>query len=647
MKRLLIFLILLLQFTTSNADTTLEGITYSLHSSYKFDVVAIDENLGESVSIPEKIIHYGKECTVVGIDIRRINNTLKTLNAPYVEEVRTCDGGTTTYLPNIQKIVLGNSVKYIDLRKCPKLRELEWSPSNIKTIVSNCFSECPELNLGEIKFGKNLESLGDGAFKGCTNLKSVNFEDCPNLEAILHSTFQGCTNLKSVNLNNCTNLKRIDYAAFFGCTELSPGQNGTLEIPLSCTSIGTQAFGNCSKLKNVKAYGWKLSEDNISDVGQFSNCTSLVSVSLPDNLEIIPANAFSGCENLKHIIPWEYQNQSGVIFPKTIKRIGKSAFSGCKSLTNLLKDRDIKMPDDINIVEENAFENCISLISISFPHPVNRKIIAYTNSFAKCTNLKHIKLSEPPKKGDEQSENTRSRTYPASYSTTGGLVVKSGAFNGCINLCSLPAPAGVMSWDKGYNERWEITALNTPYYVKDVASNDIENLVIPNIFSLDDIKTIYFHSGTTSISQDALSMCGNVDKLVFYAPSAEEQADAPTLHIAPMAFVSNRKLVNIECNYLIPPAIEENVFSKETYRVGCLIVPESSVELYSTANGWKNFKLITNDGPQSSIKQIESVDNDCSTEYFNLQGMPISPDRLVPGLYIRRQGRASGKVVIR
>lgn len=647
MNRLLIFLILLLQFATSKADTTLEGITYSLAGSYKYKVVAIDDKLGESVTIPENIKAHGKDCPVISIDMRRINNTLKTLNAPFVKEIRTTSGGTTVYLPNIQKIVLGDAVEYIDLRKCPKLRELEWTPSNIKTIVSNCFSECPELNLGKIKFGENLASIGAGAFQGCTNLKSVDFENCTNLEVIQSNTFKGCTNLKSVNFNNCINLKSIGAAAFFGCTELSPGQNGTLQIPLSCTNIGDLAFGNCSKLKNVKAYGWKLSEDNITDTGQFSDCTSLVSISLPDNLEHIPAKAFSGCENLKYIVPWEYQNQSVVIFPKTIKIIGESAFSGCKSLTNLLKDRDIKMPDDIKIVEENAFENCTGLISISFPLTEDREIIAYKNSFAKCTNLKHITLSEPPKKDDEQSENTSSRAYMANYSTTGGLVVKSGAFNGCTNLCSLPAPAGVKSWNKYDNEGWKITALNTPYYVKNVASNDIEDLVHPNIFSLYDINTVYFHSGTTSISQDALSMCDNVDRLVFYAPSAEEQADTPALHIAPMAFVSNRKLVNIECNYLIPPTIEENVFSNETYRVGCLMVPESSVELYSTANGWKNFKLITTDGQQSSIRQIEAVDNNCSTEYFNLQGMPISPDRLVPGLYIRRQGRVSDKVVIK
>ena len=467
---------------------------------------------------------------------------------------------------------------------------------------------------------------------------------CEHLKEIKSGAFKG-SDLQDIKLPN--GLNSILYNAFEDCTELCPGSTGTLVIPASCINIYGSAFKNCTKLKNVKMYGWKINYNEKMMDSQFAGCTSLISVSLPDNLDCIPNSAFANCENLRYITTWSFQNQAAIIFPKTVKIIAKNAFSGCKSLTNLLKNRDINMPDAIEKVDEGAFSNCTGLISISFPHPANRVIIAYTNSFEKCTNLKHIKLSEPPKEEDEQNRGAESQAYSANYSIKGGLDIRAGAFNGCTSLCSLPAPAGVMSWSKGYNEGWKITAIYTPYYLKDVAKYDIDAMVHPNIFSLADIKTVYFHSSTTSISQDALSMCGNVEKLVFYTPTAEEQSDIPTLNIAPMAFGSNRKLINVECGYLTPPTINENVFSNETYSSGCLVVPEGSVELYRAANGWRNFKMIITDGQQSSIKQIEADSNDNSAEYFDLQGRPVSHDRLVRGIYIRRQDGVSSKVVIR
>lgn len=49
----------------------------------------------------------------------------------------------------------------------------------------------------------------------------------------------------------------------------------------------------------------------------------------------------------------------------------------------------------------------------------------------------------------------------------------------------------------------------------------------------------------------------------------------------------------------------------------------------------------------SGIATVEAADNDCQAEYFDLQGRPVDRDNAAPGLYIRRQGSTSSKVVIR
>jgi len=49
----------------------------------------------------------------------------------------------------------------------------------------------------------------------------------------------------------------------------------------------------------------------------------------------------------------------------------------------------------------------------------------------------------------------------------------------------------------------------------------------------------------------------------------------------------------------------------------------------------------------SGINDIYTDDNDAPVEYFNLQGMRVSVDNLTPGVYIRRQGSTTSKVLVK
>lgn len=85
------------------------------------------------------------------------------------------------------------------------------------------------------------------------------------------------------------------------------------------------------------------------DSSGFSNMRTLVSINLPEGIEIIGANAFAGCTALLT-----------VSLPKTVHTLSKQAFYGCLSLT------EIYFSDTLTTIYENAFALCSSLSTVLF-----------------------------------------------------------------------------------------------------------------------------------------------------------------------------------------------------------------------------------------------------------------------------------------
>lgn len=79
----------------------------------------------------------------------------------------------------------------------------------------------------------------------------------------------------------------------------------------------------------------------------FSNCSTLVSISLPESLEKIDYQAFASCASLQSII-----------LPPALESTGSAAFAGCKSLTNLTVRSKSFTPG------EAAFADCPALVNL-------------------------------------------------------------------------------------------------------------------------------------------------------------------------------------------------------------------------------------------------------------------------------------------
>ena len=97
----------------------------------------------------------------------------------------------------------------------------------------------------------------------------------------------------------------------------------------------------------------------------FSDCSNLTNVTLPSALASIGDYAFSGCSNL-----------TNVILPSAFTAIGNVAFSGCSNLAN------VTLSSNITSIGTYAFQNCINLKNLTISKDVTSiKDIAFNNSY--------------------------------------------------------------------------------------------------------------------------------------------------------------------------------------------------------------------------------------------------------------------------
>jgi hypothetical protein len=128
------------------------------------------------------------------------------------------------------------------------------------------------------------------------------------------------------------------------------GSGGAVTIPgtinlLPVTSIGTNAFSNCTNLTSVTIPN---SVTNIGN-GAFAFCSSLASVTISNGVTNIGDGAFVVCYSL-----------TNVTIPNSVTSIGNSAFSWCTSLTS------VTIGNSVTNIESFAFFNCYSLTGVYF-----------------------------------------------------------------------------------------------------------------------------------------------------------------------------------------------------------------------------------------------------------------------------------------
>lgn len=201
-----------------------------------------------------------------------------------------------------------------------------------------------------IKFGNNLISIENDAFSS-NSIKELNF---PNTLKHIGDWAFRFNNLYSIKIPD--SVKKIGKAAFLGMdyNNIKLGKNFTSLFIISFDTIK----GHIAPPQNL------IIPDNIDGItikkiGDFSFLSNnIISVSLPDSLEIIGSNAFifnninkiEFPENLKVIEEkaFRYNNLEEIVLPLNIEIIGNEAFSMNNSLEKVtIYNRNIQLSNNI------------------------------------------------------------------------------------------------------------------------------------------------------------------------------------------------------------------------------------------------------------------------------------------------------------
>ena len=169
-----------------------------------------------------------------------------------------------------------------------------------------------------------------------------------------------------------TELERLKY---YGDKDILPSDESYFTVNETGETI--TGLTDEGKTQTELVIPYKIEGQKIAMIGQsaFSNCTSLNSVNVPNNVTMIGNGAFVMCTSLTSInIPNSvtsigYASFSGtslnsINIPDSITSINQGTFGGCTSLTS------INIPNSVTSIERNAFIGCSALTSINIPSNV-------------------------------------------------------------------------------------------------------------------------------------------------------------------------------------------------------------------------------------------------------------------------------------
>lgn len=272
------------------------------------------------------------------------------------------------------------------------------------TIVSNTYDA---ITGGCITFGENISYIGMYSFSG-KPLRTISFQS--GLTTICEDAFGGCTGLTQVILPD--GLTNIESYAFNGCellTEITIPNSVTIiedgsfvncnsltgiTIGNCVTSIGRNILGRCASLRSI------IVSNNNTTFDSRNNCNAIINTSsntlisgcrttiIPSSVTSIGQYAFNDCVTL-----------SSISIPNSVTSIGYEAFNYCVILSG------ITIPDSVASIGDDAYYQCHQMTSVSIGSGVTN---IGKSAFYHCSALTSItcKANTPPELGNWAFDDT-------------------------------------------------------------------------------------------------------------------------------------------------------------------------------------------------------------------------------------------------
>jgi len=323
-----------------------------------------------------------------------------------------------------------------------------------------------------------VQNVGQHAFYDCQGLMSITIPD--SVYSVDNSAFAGCTSLTGIWVDANSQYYSSDTNGVLfdkdktTIIKVPAAICGDYTIPDSVTSIPETAFVDCVNLTSVTI------PNGVTSIGEhaFAYCSSLTSVKIPGSVTSIGQRAFYDCTAL-----------TTVSLGEGIKTIGNSAFYNCNSLTN------ITIPQSVTKIKWGAFYNCTALAEIVF-------------------------CGDAPEFDDEYTFNKVNATayYPAGNSTW--------TLDAMLNC------GGTLAWgtrtehgekellytDIGYCGDTQYWTLSANGILTICGTGDMKSYSSYSSYPwydyCDDITSIVFEEGPTSIGKYAFGWCENLTSAV-------------------------------------------------------------------------------------------------------------------------------------
>lgn len=337
--------------------------------------------------IPENCCYGLKNITSI-----EIPNSVTSIGASAFSD---CTGLTSIEIPH-GIVTIGNYA----FSGCTGLQSVQWDARNCEEFFKNTWDNCP---IKKFNFSQNVETIPDYCCKGLSSITSIEISN--NVASIGKYAFNGCSGLVSIDIPQ--SITSVDVAAFSDCTGLESVQWDAT----NCESIFNGTWRNCPVRnfyfgKNVEVIpdyccmglcgltSVKI-PDSVTSIGRqaFSECTGLTSIEIPQDIVNIRSSAFYGCTGLK-LVQWNATNCPSVgsscwnessvenfYFGKNVEVVPENCCYGLKWLTS------IEIPNSVNTIGAYAFSDCDGLVSIEVPLNVT-SIGNY--AFHLCDNLETL-----------------------------------------------------------------------------------------------------------------------------------------------------------------------------------------------------------------------------------------------------------------
>ena len=394
----------------------------------------------------------------------------------------------------------------------------------VTEINASAFAQC--YSLSQVTIPNTITNIGSKAFEQCVSIQTIVIPN--SVESIGIFAFNACSSLEQIVMSN--NIQTISEWAFKDTRWYNNQPNGIIYIG----NILYDYKGDMPLYTSIEIVEGTISITPFA----FSDCTSLISISLPNSLKIIGKRAFYACSSL-----------TSITIPQSITHIKKDVFMGCTSLSSIIWNS----------------KNCTDFSDYYYgPFYDNRSIIT---SFTFGEHVEHI-----PSYLCYEMQNLTTIIIPSSVASIGWnsfykcsllntitieknvLNIGANAFSGCTKLTDITYLGDIVDWCK---IEFKNASSNPMYYSHKIKINnqELNDLILPNTIQ--------------KIGDYAFYQCSTIQSIIC-------EAETPPM-------VGSQAFYNI---------------SKYTP----IYVPCGRVDTYSSTNGWSSFVSIQEPLAKYSIK---------------------------------------------